>query len=69
MTQFNEGKEYKGIRTLKIFEFEKTRSHVKKYYDHWKKRKQYVRQITYINQGHSPTKVTPVIDFTNKPII
>ena len=34
-----------------------------------KKGKQYVRQIIYINQGYLPTKVTPVIDFTDEPII
>ena len=35
-----------------------------------KKRKQYVRQIIYnINQANLPTKVTPVIDFTDEPVI
>ena len=34
-----------------------------------KKGKQYVRQIIYTNQGHSHTKVTPVIDFTGEPVI
>ena len=35
------------------------------------KGKQYVRQIIciYINQGHLPTKVTPIIDFKDEPII
>ena len=35
MAQFNEGRGHKRIRTLKIFEFENTRSHVKKCFDHW----------------------------------
>ena len=30
VAQFNEGMGHKRIRTLKIFEFENTRSHVKK---------------------------------------
>ena len=34
-----------------------------------KKGKQYVRQIIYINQGHFSTKFTPVIYFTDEPII
>ena len=34
-----------------------------------KKGKQYVRQISYINHGHLFTKVTPVIDFTDEPVI
>ena len=34
-----------------------------------KKGKKYVRQIIYINQGHLPTKVTPVIDFTDKLVM
>ena len=34
MTQFNNGIEHKRIRTLKTFEFENTRSHVKKCCDH-----------------------------------
>ena len=35
MAQFNEGVGHKRIRTLKTFEFENTRSHVKKCCDHW----------------------------------
>ena len=31
--------------------------------------KQHVRQIIYINQGHLPTKVTSVNDFTDEPVI
>ena len=34
-----------------------------------KKEKQYVRQIICTNQGHLPTKVTPVIYFTHEPVI
>ena len=34
MTQFNEGKEYKGIRTIKIFEFENMGSEIKKCCNH-----------------------------------
>ena len=33
------------------------------------KEKQYTRQIIYTNQGHSPTKVTPDIDFTDKSLV
>ena len=33
------------------------------------KGKQFVRQIIYINQRHLSTKVTPVINFTDKPVI
>ena len=50
-------------------EFEYTRSDVKKCCDHCKKGKQYLRQITYTNQGHLPIKVTPIIDFTEKQVI
>ena len=32
MTKFNERKGYKGIKTIKIFEFENTRSYIKKCY-------------------------------------
>ena len=28
-----------------------------------------VRQIVYTNQGHLPIKATPVIDFTDEPVI
>ena len=70
MTQFNEGEKYEWIRTIKIFEFENTKSYIKKYSDHWGKRKTtYVRQIIYINQGHLAAKVTPPIDFTDEPVI
>ena len=31
MTKFSEGKGYKGIRTIKIFEFENTENYVKKF--------------------------------------
>ena len=34
-----------------------------------KKRKQYVRQIIYINQGHLPAEFTRVIDFTDELVI
>ena len=34
-----------------------------------KKGKQYIRQIIYTNQMYLPTKVTPIIDFTDKPLI
>ena len=34
-----------------------------------KKEKQYVRQIIYTNQGHLPTKVTPDINFADKPVV
>ena len=61
--KFNEGKGYEGIKT--IFEFENIRSHAKKCRDHREK----VRQIIYTNQGHLPTKITPVIDFTDEPVI
>ena len=34
-----------------------------------KKGKQFVRQIIYINQRHLSTKVIPLIDFADKPVI
>ena len=33
-TQFNEGKEYQGIRTVITFEFENTKRDVNKYFNH-----------------------------------
>ena len=33
-----------------------------------KKKEQYAGQITYTNQGHLLTKVTPNIDFTDEPV-
>ena len=56
MSQFDEGKEYKGIRAIKTFQSENTKS---------AKGKQYVRNTNL----HLTTKVTPAIDFTNEPII
>ena len=54
MTQFNEWKGYKGIRIIKIFQFENTRTDVKEVLRSLKKKgKGYVRQITYKNQGQS----------------
>ena len=35
MAQFNEGMGHKRIRTIKIFEFENTKSHIKKCWNHW----------------------------------
>ena len=38
MTQFNEGKGYEGIGTIKIFDIENTSAEVKKKcHDHWEK--------------------------------
>ena len=34
-----------------------------------KKGKQYLIQIIYINQGHFPSKVSPIIDFTDEPVM
>ena len=34
-----------------------------------KKEKRYARHIIYTNQGHLQIKFTPVIDFTNEPVI
>ena len=34
-----------------------------------KKGKQYVKQIIYTNQGHLPTKVTPLIEFKDESVI
>ena len=45
MKQYNEGKEYKVNRTIKIFEFENTRSDVKVVQSLRKKGNQYVKQI------------------------
>ena len=66
MTHFDEGKGYEGIRTIKIFEFENRRSDIKKCCSHWEKRKTVCQ--TY-QPGHLPTKVTPVIDLTDEPVI
>ena len=52
-----------------MFEFENTRSNVRKCCNHWEKGKQNIRQIIYTNQADLPTKVTPIIDFTDEPII
>ena len=60
MTQFNKGEDYKGMRAIKILEFENTRSNLKKSVAI------NVRQIIYINQGHLSTKVTTVIHFTGE---
>ena len=62
MTQFNEGKGYNGIRTIKVSKFENTKNDVLIIE---KKGKQYVRQIIYTNQGYLPTNVDPVINFTD----
>ena len=62
MTQFNEGKGYNGIRTIKVSKFENTKNDVLIIE---KKGKQYVRKIIYTNQGYLPTKVDPVINFTD----
>ena len=48
MAQFNKKKGYEGIRTIKIFEPENTRSDVKKYCDQWEKRKAIVSDKSYI---------------------
>ena len=64
MTQFDEGKGYEGIR-IKIFEFENARSDIKKCCSH-RKTEDNVRHTT---QEHLPTKVTPVIDLKNEPVI
>ena len=50
MTQFNEEKGCKGIRTIKNFEFETTRSCVA--VTEKKGKHVIVGQIKYINQGH-----------------
>ena len=34
-----------------------------------KKGKQYIRQIIYTNQMYFPTKISPIIYFTDKPLI
>ena len=49
--------------------FENTRSNVKKCFEHREKSKQCVRQIKYTSQRHSPTKVTPDIDFADEPVV
>ena len=67
MTQFNQGKEYEGIRTIKIFEFENTRSYVKKCCDHWEK----MKAICKTNHIHQPGVFTykSLQDFTDEPVI
>ena len=66
MTQFNEGKGYEGIRTIKISKFENAKNEV---LITEKKGKQYVRQIIYTNQEYLPTKVDPVINYTDELVI
>ena len=68
MTQFDEGKRYIGIRTIKIFEFENIRRDIKKCCSHLEKNKA-ICQTRHTNQGYLPTKVTPAIDFTDKTVI
>ena len=66
MTQFNEGKGYERIRTIKISKFENAKNEV---LITEKKGKQYVRQIIYTNQEYLPTKVDHVINFTDELVI
>lgn len=63
MTQFNEGKRYEGIRTIKITEFENTTSDVKiqqatsKIFAITEKKEKsdkYVRKTKYTNHEHLP---------------
>ena len=49
MIQYNEGKGYKGYRTINIFEFKNTKSDIKVLQLLKKKRNQHVKQIIYTN--------------------
>ena len=61
----------RGIKDLevKIFEFENTRSNVKKMLRSLRKNKTYVIQIIHTNHGHLPTKGRPDIDFSDAPVV
>ena len=75
MTQFNKEKGYVEIEQLKSLNFkiqEGTKKEKRR--SQWKSLRKkennmltnYTRrQIIYINQRHLPTKVTPVLDFTD----
>ena len=69
MTQFNEGKGCKGITIIKNLSLKIQEATSKSVAVTEKKGKQYVGHIVHTNQGHLPTKVTPDIDFTDKPVI
>ena len=56
MTQFNEGKVYEGIRTIKSLSLKIQETISKSVVIIEKKGKQYVRQIICINQVHLPTR-------------
>ena len=58
------GNVYQEIKTVKTFEFENTRSNVKKMLRLLKKMK-----IKFTNQGHLSTNVTPDIGLKDEPIL
>ena len=60
-------KRYKGITTIKIFEFRNIRSDTKKCCNCREKRKQYVRQINKLE--HLPQTITPCYWLTHEPLI
>ena len=64
-----QGKGYKEFEQLKSLSLKIQEATSKSVGINERKGKQYVRQIIYINQGHLLAKVTPVIDFTDKPVI
>ena len=63
MTQVDKGKEHKGIRKLKIFEFKNTRTDIKKMLWSLRKKESNMSDNSYIP---NKTKIIPVIDFTEE---
>ena len=60
MTQYNEGKGYERIKTIKSLSLKMQEVTSKNVAITEKKGPQYVSQIIHINQKHLPTKDTPV---------
>ena len=63
ITQVDKGKEHKGIRKLKIFEFKNTRTDIKKMLWSLRKKESNMSDNSYIP---NKTKIIPVIDFTEE---
>ena len=61
MTQFNKGNTYEEIITFTILEFENKEA--------TSKNVAMCQKIIYTNQRHLTKTVTPVIEFTDQPVI
>ena len=66
--QFNKWKVYQGIRTVERFEFQNTRSDIKKYCDHWEKRKIYQANQIYKSEAFT-YKSYPDTDFADEQVV